>query len=329
MNPAKPMDHISLLAENENYDYRRGFQNTFKVAFYGCSYCFASISTVFVNKVILNKKGEYKDFNSVEFLMLSQSILGSIFLLTCRHFKILKFALLLDSPRIKRVLAINALFIIMTTANAYGIQHLSMPMVGLLKNSQIVVVAILDYFILDNKPGKYTTISLGAVIFGSICGSLSDIEFSLIGYFAMTIAVFTSSLYFVLIKIVFRYYKVSEHTLCFFNNIISLPFFSIAAMKKGDLGRAFNFTIHASCMFWVYLLISGFAGSAVNLTTYLFLDASSPTAFSVLSVIKKITQTLLGYILWSAPTNFMNILSVIIGVLGGISYSVSKKYEKG
>jgi hypothetical protein len=47
-----------------------------------------------------------------------------------------------------------------------------------------------------------------------------------------------------------------------------------------------------------------------------------------LGVIKKITQTLLGYLTWSSPTNVGNILSVCVGVLGGIAYSVAKKVEK-
>ena len=81
-------------------------------------------------------------------------------------------------------------------------------------------------------------------------------------------------------------------------------------------------------MFWSLVIFSGFAGVGVNITTYLFVSASSPTSFSVLGVIKKITQTLLGYLTWNTPTNAANIISVCVGVLGGISYSIAKKIEK-
>lgn len=74
--------------------------------------------------------------------------------------------------------------------------------------------------------------------------------------------------------------------------------------------------------------MSGFTAAGVNITTFLFLNASTPTTFSVLGVIKKITQTLLGYLLWTAPTNASNVISVCVGVLGGISYSIAKKIEK-
>lgn len=86
--------------------------------------------------------------------------------------------------------------------------------------------------------------------------------------------------------------------------------------------------MNAPPIFWILILASGFTASGVNITTFLFLNATSPTAFSVLGVIKKITQTLLGYILWNPPTNISNFISVCVGVLGGILYSVSKKIER-
>ena len=92
--------------------------------------------------------------------------------------------------------------------------------------------------------------------------------------------------------------------------------------------RALNYSLHAPPLFWWLAVFSGFAGVGVNITTYLFLAASTPTSFSVLGVVKKITQTFLGYLTWNTPTNFANIVSVCVGILGGIFYTIAKKTEK-
>ena len=101
----------------------------------------------------------------------------------------------------------------------------------------------------------------------------------------------------------------------------------MSALSNGTFVHAFKYTLTASALFWILVICSGFAGVGVNITTYLFLSVSSPTSFSVLGVIKKITQTLLGYLTWNAPTNAANIISVCVGVLGGITYSVAKRLE--
>ena len=80
-------------------------------------------------------------------------------------------------------------------------------------------------------------------------------------------------------------------------------------------------------MFIVYVIISGFAGIGVNVITYLFLSISTPTSFSVLGVIKKILQTFIGYIAIKTDINIGNVLSVSLGIVGGVLYSISKKIK--
>lgn len=301
---------------------------TIKIPLLAISYCTVSISCVFVNKIILARSGRYKGFGSVEFLMFLQSVMGVVTLYLCQRLHILDFPIRLDWKSISRIALVNTLFVLMTLANAYSLRHLSMPMVSLLKNCQVVLVCLLEFLVLKTRPQKMTIASLSVIVFGSICGSMTDLEFNLIGYISIGVAILSSALYYIAIKIVFKDHKVNEFSMLFYNSVFSIPLFLLMTVQKKALTRAWSFTIHANWDFWILLLVSGFTASGVNITTYLFLNASSPTTFSVLGVVKKITQTLLGYILWSSPRNTWNVVSVCVGVIGGISYSVAKKLEK-
>lgn len=316
------------IAIEEEESHENSAWNMIKVPFLAVAYCIVSVSAVFMNKIILARSGRFKGFGSVEFLMFLQSILAVILLLFCRFIKLVSFPLILDKERIKRIAMVNVLFVLMTLSNAYSVRLLSLPMVALLKNCQVVIVCFLESVFLHNRPGKATIASICVIIFGSFCGSLTDLEFNLFGYIAILVAVTASALYYVSIKVAFKDNQVPEFSLVFYNNVFSIPFFFFSSIKGGAMKRAFLFTLHAPPIFWFLVICSGFAGVGVNITTYLFLSATSPTSFSVLGIIKKIIQTLLGYLQWNTPTSAANIVSVCIGVLGGISYSLAKNYEK-
>ena len=260
--------------------------------------------------------------------MMLQSILGSFLLVFCRQLGVLDFPIGIDWSRIVRIAMVNILFVLMTCANAYSVKQLSLPMVALLKNCQVVVVCLLEYIFLHSKPGKLKIASLSVIVFGSFCGSVTDLEFNILGYFWMAVAVFSSAFYYIAIKFVFTNNQVPKFTLVFYNNVLSVPFFLVSTLYSGQFGHALRYTLNSTPLFQILVVLSGFAGVGVNITTYLFLAASTPTSFSVLGVIKKITQTLLGYITWRCPTNAGNILSVSVGVLGGIVYSIVSGMEK-
>lgn len=198
------------------------FWNYIKIPLLALSYCTVSISCVFVNKVILSPSGRFKSFGSVEFLMFLQSLLAIFFFLLFRQLKIISFPIKVSHMAFLRIATVNILFVLMTAANAYSVRFLSMPMVALLKNCQVVFVAFLEYFILHTRPGKMTISSLGIIVFGSLCGSITDLEFNFIGYVSMGIAILSSSLYYVLIKVAFKEQKIPELTLVFYNSILSV-----------------------------------------------------------------------------------------------------------
>ena len=199
--------------------------NSIRVPILAITYCAVSISAVFLNKIILSRSGRFKEFRSVEYLMMMQSIIGTILLLVCRFFRIIDFPIFIDYARLKKIAFVNILFVLMTSSNAYSVRQLSMPMVALLKNCQVVIVCFLEYIFIGTKPGKITIASLCVIVFGSFCGSVTDLEFNLFGYIAMLIAVTSSAFYYISIKIVFKDNHVPEFTLVFYNNILSVCFF--------------------------------------------------------------------------------------------------------
>jgi drug/metabolite transporter (DMT)-like permease len=205
------MDRQRLLAsqsdseEDDDADPPRpSIFSSLRVPLLAIGYCTVSISAVFLNKAILSRSGRFRGFQSVELLMVLQSIVGVLFLLVSRQAGVLSFPISIDAPRVKRIALVNILFVLMTCANAYSVRQLSLPMVALLKNCQVVIVCLLEFVLLRNKPGKMTIASLSVIVFGSFCGSVTDLEFNLLGYIWMAIAVTTSAVYYISIKFVFK-----------------------------------------------------------------------------------------------------------------------------
>ncbi|OHT12103.1 hypothetical protein TRFO_03726 [Tritrichomonas foetus] len=213
-----------LIGPPKEDDFFETLWETVKIPILAISYCTVSISCVFVNKVILSRSGRYKEFGSVEFLMFIQAILAIVFFLLFRQLKIINFPIKMSYQSLLRIATVNILFVLMTAANAYSVRHLSMPMVALLKNCQVVFVAVLEYFVLHTRPGKLTIASLAVIVFGSICGSMTDLEFNLIGYISIGVAILSSSLYYIVIKVAFKEHQIPEFTLVFYNSIFSVCF---------------------------------------------------------------------------------------------------------
>ena len=220
----------------------------FQIPVYGLLYCISSISAVFLNKVLLSKNGKYEQFESVEFLMFIQSIIGVIELLIFKRLQIIEYPIFVDFCHLTRITCVNFFFIIMTIANAYTVRFLSIPMVALLKNCQVALVCLLEYVLLSSYPGKASIISLIVIILGSIMGSMTDLEFNIHGYIAMFIAISSSALYIVLIKFVFKQYEISEFTLSFYNNLLSIPFFLIMGVLRPNFNESFLYTLHAAIL---------------------------------------------------------------------------------
>ncbi|OHT04549.1 hypothetical protein TRFO_27929 [Tritrichomonas foetus] len=230
MKAKDEMENDPLLgSDNEEEDEelsenQESFCTSLRVPILAVAYCTVSISAVFLNKIILSRSGRFKGFRSVEYLMFIQSVLGAFFLILCRFLRIINFPIVIDGRRLVRIALVNILFCLMTCANAYSVRQLSLPMVALLKNCQVVIVCFLEFVFLKTKPGKATIASLCVIVFGSFCGSVTDLEFNLIGYIAMAVAVSSSAFYYISIKFAFKDNQVPEFTLVFYNNIFSVCF---------------------------------------------------------------------------------------------------------
>lgn len=222
-----PLLSVEYIEEEDEFNISTpsSLLTSLRVPLLAVSYCVVSISAVFLNKIILARTGKFKEFRSVEFLMLLQSILGAIFLLICRFFKIISFPIEIEISRLKRIAMVNILFVLMTCANAYSVRQLALPMVALLKNCQVVIVCFLEYIFLKTKPSKAVISSLCVIVFGSFCGSVTDLEFNLFGYLAMLVAVTSSAFYYISIKFAFKNNHVQEFTLVFYNNVLSVCIF--------------------------------------------------------------------------------------------------------
>jgi drug/metabolite transporter (DMT)-like permease len=286
-----------------------------------------SIAMVFTNKYLLGRIEGDSDLGSYMILIVQCTIAWAFigFGGISSDFYSLKASL----ADLAFICLVNVAFIGTILANVNTLRYLSVHMVTLLKNSSIIVTALGDWLFLKNRLSGLVWISLFLIFTGSSCGVLTDLQFSLIGYFWMLISWCSSSGYILLTKVLLSGRNIHFFTILFWNNLLSTVFLGLwvlwrftEPLKSIFLDGSMQFGIDVP-----FLFFSGVLGLALNLSTFWLLGFTSATSYGVVGVSKKIVQTVLSLIFFRKSVSLRNGLSVCVGLCGSTLYAFLKWWE--
>ena len=75
---------------------------------------------------------------------------------------------------------------------------------------------------------------------------------------------------------------------------------------------------------WV---MTGIMGLLMSGSSFLCMNYAGPTTYAIMGSLNKVPLTILGFMLFSDPVNFENVISVSFSIFAGMIYSKAKYDE--
>eukprot|EP01088_Endostelium_zonatum_P020266 TRINITY_DN7385_c0_g1_i2.p1 TRINITY_DN7385_c0_g1~~TRINITY_DN7385_c0_g1_i2.p1 ORF type:complete len:328 (-),score=38.32 TRINITY_DN7385_c0_g1_i2:19-1002(-) len=281
-------------------------------------YAITSMMMTLVNKTLVSRT--FYGFPSSELLILYQNSFAILLVLSSAVLG--QVEIKWKWSLAKRWIPINIIFLLMLITGQVSLAYLSVAMVTIFKNFSTIGTTIGDWLIQGNPLTPLIFSSLIVMFSGSVAAGIFDLEFSKDGYLWMGANCVLTAAYVLSSKIVLG--SVSSTDAALYNNTFSIPILILWLLYQNRFpeilsAEALNYT-----GFWVLLFISGVTGTAISLSTFWALKATSPTTYAVVGSLNKIPLTIIGTFLFGSKINLSGWVSIVIGLGGGVLYSIAK-----
>jgi len=288
-------------------------------------YTLCSLLMTFSNKILLSPAPTGYDFKYPSMLLFYQNAFTTFVVYSLKLLGVIEIEPMIWS-RAKKWLPVNILFVCMLLSGTYALRFLSVPMVTIFKNFTTMIITLGDFFYFGQEMGTGVIVSLILMVFGSVVAALNDLEFRLDGYIWMILNVLISAGYVLYMKIAMKGTKLSEFGSVFYNNFLSLPLVAVLVLLDGFEG-VIEYPLWVDRGFIVVAVFSGFSSLCISFASFWTVKTTSPTTYSVVGSLNKIPLTIMGVIVFSTPLSTLGKVSIVIGLSGGVVYSLCKHKE--
>ena len=211
-----------------------------------------------------------------------------------------------------------------------ALRFLTVPMFGLLRRATTLAVVVGEYQMFGKVVSKEAAGSIMVMLMGGLVGVSNDLSYNFWGYFYISVCCVSTALYLLLIRKLRFELRVSDTTLLYYNNLLSLPvMLAYLCLCTTEFQDAWSYPRLRDVKFQLFYLLSVSQGFLLNLCIFRCTTINSPLTTNITGIVKEIITTGLGLILFKDYVwNAKNVAGVLIGLLGGISYSVAGFRER-
>lgn len=298
------------------------------------AYFIISISLVFVNKVLMDKR---TSMDAPLFMTWFQCVvtvgicwlLGEIGARAAPGSWFKQFPRFTYKPEVAWKLApLTLIFVSMITFNNLCLKYVEVSFYNVARSLTIVFNVIFTFAMLGQTTSARTLVCLAVVVLGFFVGSESEVNFSLVGtIFGVTSSVFVS-LNSIWTKKGMDLVDKNEWALSGYNNMnASLLFLPIILLSGEPEVIASNWTLLISGRYWGLMTLGGIFGFLIGIVTIMQIKLTSPLTHNISGTAKACVQTVLALIIWQNPTNFANMLGVALVLFGSAGYSYVRNME--
>jgi len=227
---------------------------------------------------------------------------------------------------VKKWLPVNVLFVAMLLSGSYALKYLSVPMVTIFKNFTTIIISGGDFFIFHQSISRGVIGSLLLMLFGSVVAAYNDLAFDFTGYAWMSMNSLISAGYVLYMRLAMSGTKLSEFGNVYYNNLLSIPLV-LPIMLFNGLDGLGEFPYWNDASFIAMAFFVGLSSVGISFASFWTVRTTSPTTYSIVGSLNKIPLTILGVIVFRTPMNTPGAISIIIGLMGGVVYSLCKHWE--
>ncbi|DBA94567.1 TPA: hypothetical protein ACH3X1_002152 [Trebouxia sp. C0004] len=282
------------------------------------SYGTVSVSITLFNKAVFSVYGFHYP-NSVTTLQILVSIL---YMNLLKGVGLFHFAPL-TAKGARQILPLVFCWWLYVVSGVTALRYLTVPMFSVFRRSTTLIVVVGEFFMFHKLPSKSCLGSIVVMLTGAIIAGATDLTYSLPGYIWVSICAISTAMYLLLIRALKDSTGLSESSLLYHNNVLSLPLMAsylLAATNEVQTVR--QYPQLNNIWFLLFLGVSASQAFLLNLCIFRCTTINSPLATTITGQMKDIITTGLGMILFGdVQFSSKNLLGITLGLLGGILYS--------
>lgn len=287
----------------------------------------SSLGAIFINKTCLT--GYH--FRYPLTLMLGQMAFA-ILLLTTLH--VVGYNRLPDARNSDLiVLAVpTALFTSNIVVGLSALSLVNIPMFSAFRRLTLLFVMAAEYFLLHKTHSRAIMKTVIVMTIGAFISAVDDVSFSRLGYCLVFVNNVLTAAYLASIKRAMKITDFNPLALLYYTALMGFPLVTAMVISTGEIAHviiAFRTQPELSSLgFMISLLLTATGAFAVNFSTSLCTDVTSPLTTSVAGQVKNILQTILGFFSWGFVPTTLNIVGLMLALCAQVYFAYLKYKEQ-
>ena len=220
-------------------------------------------------------------------------------------------------------LPMNALFVSMLCSGFLALFYVNVPMVQTFKNLTNIITVFGDWYFFGETVTPLSIISIFIMTIGAVFAGVNDLQFSIVGYFWMTMNCLSTAAYTLYMRYASRNIKIPRMGMIFYNNTLSVIFLLPMIFLCGEIPSLMDPNI-MSIKFISMNTLAGMLGAGLNFASLWCVSATSATTYAIVGTLNKIPVTILGFTLFDTAVTQEGLIFIGMASVGGILYGWSK-----
>lgn len=231
------------------------------------------------------------------------------------------------------ILAIpTALFTSNVVVGLSALSLVNIPMFSAFRRLTLLFVMAAEYIFLRKTHSRPIIQAVVIMTIGAFISGIDDVSFSRLGYCLVFLNNVLTAAYLASIKRAMKDTHFNPLALLYYTALLGFPLVTLLLISTGELAHVIlAFRTQPELLSWGFLaslLLTATGAFAVNFSTSLCTDVTSPLTTSVAGQVKNVIQTILGFFSWGFVPTRMNTVGLLIALGAQVWFAYLKYMER-
>lgn len=226
----------------------------------------------------------------------------------------------------------TVLFISNIVVGLSALSLVNIPMFSAFRRITLLFVMVAEYFYLKKTHSRAIVYTVIVMTVGAFISAVDDVSFSRLGYCLVFVNNVLTAAYLASIKNAMKVIDFGPLDLLYYTALMGLPLVTTMVISTGEMAHVIvAFRTQSELLSWGFmtsLFLTAMGAFAVNYSTSLCTDVTSPLTTSVAGQVKNVLQTILGFFSWGFVPTTMNTVGLMIALCAQVFFAYLKYKEQ-